>query len=229
MMDAEAITLNRLLPAQYYPVAVQISECKQLELAAMNFSRVSVKVAQTTVNTVGSTVIANADGMPFGANAVDLLVLTHVLQFSNRPHEVLREAAECVVPEGVLAISCFNPVSLFGVAKYLNRFRGTIVDQIDLYSSVRVRDWLSLLGFDVVAGEFLFYRPPFIQHRRLNQFRRLEIAGARWWPGMGSIYVLVAKKKVFGARMNSMALRRRSNARGRPLHAVAECSWRRSR
>ncbi len=224
MMENEAAALNRLVPARYYSAVVQVSGAMQLNLAVMNLCRTSVRIPHSNEALPGSAVAANAEHMPFGANSIDVFVLTHVLEFSDSPHDVLRETAECVVPGGIVAISGFNPRSMLGFAKFTNRYAGTEVDEAEFLSVVRVRDWLALLGFETIAGEFAFYRPPFNQPNRLHKFRSLETAGARWWPGLGSIYILVARKKVFGTRMNGIVLRKRALSRGRLFHAVAKRS-----
>ena len=222
MVEAETVVFNRLLPSRYYPAAVQASSSPHLNLAAMNLSRTRVNVSCTLEAFCGTDVVANAEHLPFGSSSVDIMVLSHVLEFSDHPHDVLREASQCIVSGGVLAISGFNPRSLFGAAKYTNRFAGTFIGEAHLYSVIRVRDWLALLGFEVFAGEYVFFRPPFVQGRRLNQLRSLEVAGARWWPGFGAIYILVARKRVAGFRMSAAALRKSKLSRRRLFHAVAD-------
>ena len=48
---------------------------------------------------------------------VDLVVVPHALEFSENPHQVLREVARILVPEAQVVISCFNPWSLWGVRR----------------------------------------------------------------------------------------------------------------
>ena len=222
MMEAETATFNRLVPSRYYPTTIQVSNFRHLDLSALHLSQQHIRVSQEPDRKLDVAIVAESEQLPFGENSIDLLILVHALDFSSYPHDVLREVTQCVTPEGIVAISSFNPRSLFGVAKYMNRFSGTTVDQAHLYSAVRVRDWFALLGFEVIAGEYLFFRPPFVQQKRLNQFRSFETAGARWWPAMGSIYILVAKKKVLGVRMNAESLRKSRLSHRRLFQPIAE-------
>ena len=124
------------------------------------------------------------------------------------PHLMLREAWRVVRPEGQIVISGFNPFSLFGMRRYFGRgatppWNGNF---IALY---RLKDWLSLLGFDVVGGRFDCYVPPFTQEKWLRRFAFFEKAGDRWWPVTGGVYFLRATKKVLGMRLLEPAWERR--------------------
>ena len=64
----------------------------------------------------------------------------------------------------------------------------------------RMKDWLALLGFEVVGGRFAAYAPPFNQRRLLDRCAFMEKAGDRWWPASGGVYFLHAIKRVPGMR-----------------------------
>ena len=170
----------------------------------------------------GENVVADAEWFPFAVNSIDLLIMPHVLEFSNEPHDVLREVSECVVPEGIVAIAGMNPHSMLGVKKNLTNMEDIGLEQAKFYSVIRVRDWMSLLGFDSIAGEYAFFRPPSEQSGRLTGLKKFEVFGARWWPGFGSVYVLVFRKKVMGVRMNGSVISRTLRKKRRVLSPVAE-------
>ena len=153
-------------------------------------------------------VIADPHWLPFPENAIDLIVMPHALEFTDDPHLMLREAYRVIRPEGQIVISGFNPFSLFGMRRYFGRgatppWNGNF---IALY---RLKDWLSLLGFDVVGGRFDCYVPPFTQEKWLRRFSFFEKAGDRWWPITGGVYYLRATKKVLGMRLLEPAWERR--------------------
>ena len=58
--------------------------------------------------------LADAHWLPFPENSLDLIVLPHALEFTDEPHQLLREVYRAVHPEGQVMISGFNPFSLFG-------------------------------------------------------------------------------------------------------------------
>jgi len=138
------------------------------------------------------------DALPFAPNAIDVLVLPHVLEFADDPRRVLREAERVLIGEGHIVIVGFNPWSLYGAWSLACRWGGRPPWVGRFIGVARVKDWLQLLGFDiqhVLRGAF---RPP-CRHPGLN--RRLafvERLGAFAWPWFANVYVLVARKRVEG-------------------------------
>ncbi len=65
----------------------------------------------------------------------------------------------------------------------------------------RIKDWLALLGFEVVAGRFACYAPPLANPAWLGRLRFMEPAGDRWWAVCGGVYFLKAVKRVPGMRL----------------------------
>jgi SAM-dependent methyltransferase len=151
---------------------------------------------------------ADPHGLPFAENSLDLIVLPHALEFTENPHLMLREAYRVIRPEGHIVIAGFNPFSLFGAKRYFGRAQTPPWDGnfIALY---RLKDWLALLGFDVVGGRLDAYIPPFSTEKWLHRFAFFEKAGDRWWPIAGGIYFLRATKKVAGMRVITPAWQRR--------------------
>lgn len=142
----------------------------------------------------------DSEQLPFAAASADLLLLPHVLEFSAHPHNTLREAERILLPEGHLVLSGFNPLSLWGVRRLLGKdkvfpWQGRFVPLL------RIKDWLALLGFEVVAGRMGCYAPPLHKESWLQRSRFMDGAGDRWWPMLGGVYFLVAKKRVVGMRL----------------------------
>jgi len=164
-------------------------------------------------------IIADPHALPFAENALDLIVMPHALEFTSDPHLMLREAWRVIRPEGQIVISGFNPFSLFGMRRYFGRgatppWNGNF---IALY---RLKDWLSLLGFDIVGGRFDCYVPPFTQEKWLRRFTFFEKAGDRWWSIAGGVYFLQAVKRMAGLRVITPAWQQRAK-RKKAFAAVA--------
>jgi SAM-dependent methyltransferase len=146
----------------------------------------------------GSAVRTEPWALPFASQSVDLIALPHVLEFSEHPHRILREAERVLMPEGSIVISGFNPLSLWGVKRAWSRrdedpWSGRFIGLL------RLRDWLKLLGFELNGGQFGCYAPPLAA--RLDRFSFMEKAGDRWWPIAGAVYVVRAVKHVTGMRL----------------------------
>lgn len=138
--------------------------------------------------------------LPFASASLDLVLIPHILEFSAHPHQILREIERVLMPEGNLIISGFNPRSLWGLRRALGckqgyPWKGRFIPL------PRIKDWLALLGFEVVGGRFAAYAPPFCQARLLERCAFMEAAGDRWWAVSGGIYFLHAVKRVHGMRL----------------------------
>jgi SAM-dependent methyltransferase len=138
--------------------------------------------------------------LPIASNSVDLVVLPHVLEFDEHPHQILREVARVLMPEGQVILAGFNPFSLWGMRRRLRGgadypWRGRFI------SLIRVKDWLALLGFEIVGGQMACYAPPAKQQKWLERWNFMEKAGDRWWPISGGVYFLQAVKRVRGVRL----------------------------
>lgn len=51
------------------------------------------------------------DELPFECASLDLVVMPHVLEFNEHPHQILREVERVLRPEGTIIISGFNPAA----------------------------------------------------------------------------------------------------------------------
>ena len=151
-------------------------------------------------NQAGNAVRLICTELPFDSDSLDLVLLPHVLEFSEQPHQALREVERVLMPEGNLIISGFNPRSLWGLRRALGSKQGYPWGG-HFIALPRLKDWLELLGFEVVGGRFAAYAPPFRQTRWLERLAFMEAAGDRWWAVSGGVYFLHAIKRVPGMRL----------------------------
>lgn len=159
--------------------------------------------------------------LPFASNSIDLVLLPHVLEFHEDPHQVLREVERVLIPEGQLVLTGFNPLSLWGAARHLPTHAGIFPGNGRYLSVLRVKDWLQLLGFEVDRGSFGCYAPPCRSERWLTRWHFMEAAGDRWWGFAGGLYLLRAVKRVHGMRLLTPSWRDR-RLRGKALSPVAQ-------
>lgn len=139
--------------------------------------------------------------LPFAGQSMDLLLLPHVLEFSDSPHAILREAERVLMPEGQIVISGFNPFSLWGLWRLWPHPVPEYPWHGRFISLLRIKDWLALLGFEVEGGRMCCYEPPFRQEKLLRKFQFMEAAGDRWWALAGGVYFIRARKRVHGMRL----------------------------
>jgi len=174
------------------------------------------------------SVITRYEELPFAAQSIDLVVMPHVLEFAQEPHQVLREVDRVLVPEGQVIITGFNPASLWGLRQALTRTGAGPFLPLDgqFISLPRIKDWLKLLSFEANRGRFGCYAPWAGSERWLSRWAFMERAGDRWWPVFGSVYLLVAVKRVRGMRLIGPAWKRKEERRATlapaPTHRTSD-------
>lgn len=153
-------------------------------------------VLQSTTNQLW----CDDDFLPFAEMSMDVLLLPHRLEFSARPHQTLREAFRVLVPDGYVLISGFNPWSLWGIKHAFKRFckvkhypwNGRFI------SIARLKDWLSVLDFEVLHCDFVAHVPPFERASSHKRFKWMDTFIAKYLHAFGGVYFIVAKKRVIG-------------------------------
>jgi SAM-dependent methyltransferase len=163
--------------------------------------------------------------LPFPEQTLDLVVLPHTLELSHDPHATLREVYRVLRPEGRVIIIGFNPNSLWGWRQrrdqFFKRLGGRKIflsDDIELIGYWRLRDWLRLLDFQIQGGRFGCYRPAVGSQDWLKRLAWMEKAGDRWWPILGSVYMIEAVKQVHGMRLLGPSWRlSRASAAGKAI------------
>jgi len=173
----------------------------QLGMPEVDLLRASRIPMRCHVDPVGAVDLrADFRDLPVASNSVDLVLLPHTLEFSDNPHQILREVARVLLPEGHVLISCFNPWSLWGLARMYRRKRGYPWNG-HFINLPRLKDWLALLGMEIAGGQMACYVPPCMTQKWLERVAFMEAAGDRWWPIAGGVYFLQAVKRVHGMRL----------------------------
>jgi SAM-dependent methyltransferase len=174
----------------------------QLGLPEIDFLRANRMPFHCATAPKGDPVGFRSDlsALPVQTGVADLVVLPHTLEFSDNPHQVLREVERVLMPEGRVVVSGFNPWSLWGLRRLASGGAGFpwCGQFINL---PRLKDWMALLGFEVAAGRMACYVPPLAHEKWRKRFEFMEDAGDRWWPFAGGIYLLHGIKRVHGMRL----------------------------
>ena len=179
LLERERAWLDRVTPDIFGFHAIQLG------LPQVDLLRESRIVHRVTVSPEPAGPHNHVPGqfheLPFETQSIDLCVMPHVLEFSENPHEVLREIDRVLRPEGRVLVLGFNPWSLFGARKLWTStgypWQGQFV------SLVRIKDWLQLLAWNPRPGNWLVtFRP--VRRRSGNAdfvfWSLLVIAGGGW-------------------------------------------------
>jgi SAM-dependent methyltransferase len=196
--EAEVIQFNRVLPNLFGYHLVQVGHLGDNDLLGKSrvLNRMVVETDGARCESKYPVVQGVATALPVETDSVDVVVLPHVLEFEAEPHEALRESARVLVPEGHLLICGFNPWSMLGLWKAAHRRQRALPWCGNFLASARLRDWLALLGFDVLAAESCFYKPPFSNERLLRRLDIMDKAGEQVLPYFAGVYLLLARKRV---------------------------------
>lgn len=134
------------------------------------------------------------EALPFKSHSLETLLLSHVLEFSIEPHQVLREAERVLVADGNLVLCCFNPWSLWGLRRICS-LQKNVPWHGHFFTQTRIKDWLALLNFEIVATEKYLFRPPVSSEVWFGRLNLMERWGKRLWPIFAGATILVATKR----------------------------------
>jgi SAM-dependent methyltransferase len=198
LLEREQTLLDRILPNLFGYHLMQIGMLGKDRL--LNSSRIShrilVQLDDEGELQGGANIQCTQDFIPIAADSVDVVVLPHVLEHSPNPHKLLREIERILIGEGHLIIIGFNPWSFCGVWRLLLAWRDEPPWSGHFFSYRRIKDWFSLLDFEVVRIERFFYLPPFASLSLIRNLDFIEKLGSYCWPVFGGVSVIVVKKRV---------------------------------
>ena len=140
------------------------------------------------------TVIGQPWRLPVESESVDCVLLPHTLEFSDRPHAMLREVDRVLHAHGHLIILGFRPGGLWGLRRLIPG--GKLPPGAEhLVSDRRLRDWLKLLDMRIHGMSGYFFRWP-IPGNRGRASSRWESRGQKFWPELSACYMITAQKRV---------------------------------
>ena len=143
-----------------------------------------------------SHVLSCSDSLPLATDSLDVVVLPHVLEFEKSPHQILRETERILIGEGHVVILGFNPWSLWGLWRMLLAWRDEPPWCGHFLSLSRLKDWLTLLDFEIEQIEHFYFRPPVRNKSIMKHLEFMEKLGRYAWSFLGGAYILVAKNRV---------------------------------
>lgn len=153
-----------------------------------------VHSAQQKIMARSADVEGETKSLPFKSHSLDTILLSHTLEFSSEPHQVLREVERVLVADGTLVLCSFNPWSLWGLRRSLS-WQDKPPWHGQYFSQIRIKDWLALLNFEIVAVEKLMFRPPLHSENWLNKLMPMERWGKRLWPIFSGCTIDIATKR----------------------------------
>ncbi len=165
------------------------------ELLSGARTRRQVIVAPSTLS-AGADIIARPSRLPVLGDSVDAVLLPHTLEFAADPYAIVREADRVLTGEGQLIVLGFQPLSLWGLKARSVR-SGFPPGMRRLLSERRVREWLVLLGYEVVAVRRYLYRSPWRSAPGEGEGNARLLRRGLLNPLPAGAYLLKARKRVY--------------------------------
>lgn len=198
ILQLEKQKVSRVLPDLFGYHILQLGYLENHQL--LDSSRISHKLISGLV--LDDNTNANVDlvcsnyAIPIVSDSMDVVVLPHLLEFESNPHQLLRETQRILIGEGSVVILGFNPASLWGMIRLFLAWTDKSPWCGHYIGLTRLKDWLKLLGFEIVTVERFFYRPPVKNKKVMQRLEIIEQLGNYCWPFFAGIYLLIAKKRV---------------------------------
>ena len=194
LLKTEMAVLDQLLPGLFGYNLMQVSIQDQPLFHASSV-QTKLRVTLDSRSGDGSCVLARPDNLPFANDSIDVTLLHHLLDFSDSPHDILKEVSRVTLPMGHLVVIGFNPFSLWGAWRHAARFKGGAPWMGRFIRPGRLMDWLNLLDFKIDRAQYAIYGPPFARYQGKVRDYSQGISRNLNLP-TGGIYVIVARKHV---------------------------------
>jgi SAM-dependent methyltransferase len=144
----------------------------------------------------GADIIARPSQLPVIGDCVDAVVLPHTLEFAPDPYAILREVHRVLVSEGQLLVLGFRPWSLWGMRARWSR-SGFPPGMRRVLSEPLLREWLVLLGYEVVAARRYLYLSPWSRGLSSGEGTGRMLRPGLTHPLPAGAYLLKARKRVY--------------------------------
>ncbi|MBV8740182.1 MAG: methyltransferase domain-containing protein [Sinobacteraceae bacterium] len=175
-----------------------------LQIGAWGGSRELLACSRTRRQTVvatpgfplGADIIGRPSLLPVVSDSVDAVLLPHTLEFASDPYAIVREVDRVLVGEGQLLVLGFRPWSLWGLRARASR-TGFPPGMRRVLSERRIRDWLVLLGYEIVTARRYLYCTPWSSGLSPREGTGRILNRGITHPFPASAYLLKARKRVY--------------------------------
>jgi len=194
LLETEAGQFSHLLKQHYGKHAVLLGVPHQYDLlATTKIPCHSLITPLTCKENKPGYIEGNFQELPLLSGSVDLVLLPHTQEFTDNPRQFLSEACRIIKPEGLIAITGFNPVSPWGLRKFMTRNKKDMPWAANFISAQKMVNWLRLSDFVLEKQEYTLFTPPINHSGFYHRLSFLEKFGISL---LGGAYLLIARAKV---------------------------------
>ena len=194
VMRAERQVLKQLLPRFFGYHLIQIGGPSEGGLLAASPITHSLRLSPEHGSLFkGPSVQGKFQDLPFLSHAADVVIMPHVLEFTEEPQQLLGEVYRVLIEGGHLVLFGFNPFSMWGISKLL-RGSQNLPWRGHFLRMGKVQHLLRKAGFSIETKNTYIFRWPVASKKSEQREQFLEGVGQLCWPSMGGIYLIVAQK-----------------------------------
>lgn len=194
LLAAEALEVARALEQVFGPQFLQIGQWGAPE-AFLPLARTQHRALLAEPGGSGDG-IGHAAALPVRNHVVDAVLLPHTLEFEPEPHAVIREVDRVLVGEGHLLVLGFEPAGSWALRHLLSR-RGFPPGALQFLPRQRLRDWLTLLGFEVLESRRFLHDLPVARLAAGRLTAGLARVGHACGDVTANVYLIKARKRLY--------------------------------
>ncbi|MCY4177919.1 MAG: class I SAM-dependent methyltransferase [Endozoicomonadaceae bacterium] len=137
------------------------------------------------------SILSDIHFWPIQSQSADIVLLHHVLEWTQHPQRVLREVSRVICPGGVLVILAFNPWSLSSLCRFTSACYPKEFRSVKLHSAGKIKKWLNTLGLTCETLQFIM---PWAPLHYPNHAKFLLKTSQSKFPA-GSVFFIIAVKE----------------------------------
>lgn len=167
---------------------VGLSDFKQKFKSAKHLSYIAID----EINSPGD--VDPEKKFPFEDNSHDVIIIIHALDYTDNPHQIVREIDRIATDDAKVVLVGFNKSSIWGLVKPLMN-NMNIPWSLNFHSLYGVKEWFKLLGYESVYKETgrIF---PFISKNFSKLSGKIKIFQKLYSHNFGGIYFCVFSKNI---------------------------------
>lgn len=202
MLSAESQWLNERLNCVFGYHLLSMSTVPRCDLSLrcrINHQFHLAPTEQFADNSASLSTVASYEALPFADESIDVTLLQHVLEFSESPQQLLKEAARVTIANGYIIVLAFNPASLMGWATRIGaHFRDKPRWCRSSLGVHRMRDWLNFVDCSSASASYFCHNLPINQRANVNRIPASQkFINTERLP-FGAVYGLIARKDRHG-------------------------------
>jgi SAM-dependent methyltransferase len=198
ILAAEQAKMAELLEDKFGYYLVEFTSLQQVffsQYSPMAHKFKATDFCTSTYHQDQNLILVDFENLPFAPESLDAVILTHVLEFYEKPANLLAEIWTSLIPNGYLILLSFNPFSLWGLYKTLYAAE-TIPLSGHYYSYRYLSHLLTSHHFSVDDCIHASYNVPFT-HSLSGQYDHFYFALAQFaWPHCANVNIILARKQV---------------------------------